>query len=416
MDELTVEQISTSLTSVNKNYYFPLSFTFKEVDLNNLSIAALHRFAIAKEMYIQGIGESLKNSSISRILAILNFDYVAETLIKAVLLDKNVKLEKNSGDFKSFYNLRNDLHQYYNKVSVISELMALHKLKNDIQHNASIASEQDITRHKLNVRLFFDEICKDIYRNKITFESISLAYLVDSKNEIIILQEMEKALENKNYPDAIKYSKEAIQYHRELIRMNMEAPNMLNSNGYRYILSGVKGASQFGYGLPSLNSQAEQYFSQLNRTIKWLVNRRIFPEHDEEVQQLLDPFEGQLELNPDKEKAESARLMAYNIITGTQWQLKKFKDVKKPLIFAQSIVQVGTDKILLLGIASTSELSEVKLRFSKNRDNEKIIDGDKKIGIQEIHIDADLTKNYNELRISIRNIEQVQEGCFIRLK
>ncbi|MGA9745099.1 MAG: hypothetical protein WBQ16_10830, partial [Nitrososphaeraceae archaeon] len=83
--------------------------------MDNTSSISMHRLAIAKDMYIHGVGESAKPSSISSILAILNFDYTAETLIKAVLLDKNVQLEKNNGDYKTFHTLISELKPFYNK-------------------------------------------------------------------------------------------------------------------------------------------------------------------------------------------------------------------------------------------------------------------------------------------------------------
>lgn len=377
--------------------------------------AALHRFAIAKEMYIHGAEEARKHSSVSRILAVLNFDYVAETLIKAVLLDKNVKLEKNAGDYKTFPNLINDLRMYYNNASVINEIIALHKARNDIQHNASIPSDQDINRHRLNIRLFFDDICKNIYQSKVTFDSISLAYLVDSKNEIIILTEMETALQKENFADSIMYAKESVQYHKRLMNTNLNAPSIWRQHNYRYILSGLGSQSRIGlHSLPSLDSQAEQYFDELNNAIKWLLDRNIFPQHYEEVEQLLTPFGSHL--TPDKENAEQARIIAYNIITGTQWRLKRFKDTKVPVIFDQRIVTRDTKKILLLGIASIYELKEVKLKFSRSNKSEKQSDADAKLGLQEIDIEPDYFRKYNQLRISVVDVKNNHAGAFIAMK
>jgi len=366
-------------------------------------------------MYIHGAEEARKHSSVSRILAVLNFDYVAETLIKAVLLDKNVKLEKNAGDYKTFPNLINDLRMYYNNASVINEIIALHKARNDIQHNASIPSDQDINRHRLNIRLFFDDICKNIYQSKVTFDSISLAYLVDSKNEIIILTEMETALQKENFADSIMYAKESVQYHKRLMNTNLNAPSIWRQHNYRYILSGLGSQSRIGlHSLPSLDSQAEQYFDELNNAIKWLLDRNIFPQHYEEVEQLLTPFGSHL--TPDKENAEQARIIAYNIITGTQWRLKRFKDTKVPVIFDQRIVTRDTKKILLLGIASIYELKEVKLKFSRSNKSEKQSDADAKLGLQEIDIEPDYFRKYNQLRISVVDVKNNHAGAFIAMK
>ena len=233
--------------------------------MDKTSSISMHRLAIAKDMYIHGVGESAKPSSVSSILAVLNFDYTAETLIKAVLLDKNVQLEKNNGDYKTFHTLISELKPFYNKAAILNEITALHKTRNDIQHNAITPSLQDVNRHKLNVRQFFDEICSSVYKNKITFESISLSYLVDSKIERIILDEMETALSKEDYAQCIRYARAAVEYHTRLLKMNIRMPSdtFSNKTDYRYITSGLQHQQQrhsfYGYGVQSLHHQAERY-------------------------------------------------------------------------------------------------------------------------------------------------------------
>jgi hypothetical protein len=58
----------------------------------SISIITLHRFAIAKEMYLQGRMYVNKVSRIHLISAILNYDYAIETIPIAVALDNNVSL------------------------------------------------------------------------------------------------------------------------------------------------------------------------------------------------------------------------------------------------------------------------------------------------------------------------------------
>lgn len=251
----------------------------------------MHRLAIAKDMYIHGTGESTKPSTVSSILAVLNFDYAAETLIKAVLLDKDFHLEKNNGEYKTFHTLINELKTYYNNASVLNEITALHKTRNDIQHNALTPSLQDVTRYKLYLRQFFDEICSNVYKNKITFGSISLSYLVDSQIEKIILDEMETALSKEDYVQSIRYARAALDYHTRLLKINLNMPSATFSNktDYRYIISGLQQQQSrfrpYG-GVQSLPVQAERYFADLNKSVEWVLERMVYPQHYEEVEKL----------------------------------------------------------------------------------------------------------------------------------
>jgi hypothetical protein len=366
----------------------------------------MHRLAIAKDMYIHGVGESAKPSSVSFILAILNFDYAAETLIKAVLLDKNVQLEKNNGDYKTFHTLIIELKPFYNKAAVLNEITALHKTRNDIQHNAITPSLQDVTRHKLNVRQFFDEICTSVYKNKITFESISLTYLVDSKIERIILDEMETSLSKEDYVQCIRYAKAAIEYHTRLLKMNMRMPSAWFSNktDYRYITSGLQQQQRHHFygGVQSLHPQAERYFDALNKSLEWIFDRMVYPQHYVEVEKLAgDPWNYHEIVN--KDKAEESKVLAYNIITQTQWQLKEIHDMERPIIFDDTILNKNEKKILLLGIASSTEIIEAKLQFMHQNQRGKEINIQTKMGINEIPIDPQDCSGYDSVRLQVKN-------------
>jgi hypothetical protein len=60
------------------------------------SALTLHRLAIAKEIYLQGETNANMKSSVNLISAILNFDYAVETALKAVALDKDISLYRES--------------------------------------------------------------------------------------------------------------------------------------------------------------------------------------------------------------------------------------------------------------------------------------------------------------------------------
>jgi len=237
--------------------------------------------------------------------------------------------------------------------------------------------------------------------------------LVDSQNEITILDEMEKAMGDQNYADCILYARKAVQYHTELMRLNTMAPTFYDNLGYRDILAGVQSAPR--YGIRTLDYRAERYFDEVNKAIKYLLDRNLFPDHYDEIEQLLDPW-GLHSKPPDKEQAEQMRIRAYDIITRTQWRLKKLKDRKGPIIFDLRIKTRGDKKVVLIGVASISEISELKLKFSQDRKNEYEINSSPKIGLQEIEIDPKYSVQFNELRITVIDVNNKNDASYLKLK
>jgi hypothetical protein len=112
--------------------------------------------------------------------------------LKGVILQNNIPLDR----FKTFPALVKDILGLKKNVSnaIIEQIKALHDLRNNVQHQAVIPSLDEVIKHRNTVSLFIDDICNTFYNNSITFDSISLNYLVDTQIERIILDEMEKAI------------------------------------------------------------------------------------------------------------------------------------------------------------------------------------------------------------------------------
>ena len=191
----------------------------------SLSVTSGRRFAIAKELYINGVFHSMRKSVSDSILAILNFDFSTETIVKAVLVDCGVGITRKNGSYKFYGELIVDFKNKYPKIKYIDEIESLHKIRNDVQHNTNIPSAQDVSRHKITVKLFFDEICKNVYNNSISYDDISLALFIKSENEKKIIKEMEKAYQKGDFSNCVYYCKQAAMYHVMLLRLNMNVPN-----------------------------------------------------------------------------------------------------------------------------------------------------------------------------------------------
>jgi hypothetical protein len=350
----------------------------------------LHRFAIAKEMYLQGTLYINKESRVGLISAIMNFDYAVETILKAIALDKDISLyHKKSGFFKTFPELAKeiqDLKPYSN--AIVNQINALHKLRNDVQHDAVIPSSAEVNRHQQTTRLFIEDICANFYNNSITFDSISLSYLVESQIEKIILDEMEKAMVQTNYKDAINYARKAVNYHVRLLKRQMELPDILlqDLDNYWEITTAIKDIQRSNRYV-AINP-GDRYFRGVKKTIEWIIDRIVLPEYNVEIKELLGsyssfPFPSEFDI----EKADRARMLAYGIITGSQWQLKKSKDSDLPVIFDCEVINKDGKNLLKLGIACIRDISDVMLTFIYPNKQRKEIHVQGKTGIQHIPID-----------------------------
>ena len=150
-----------------------------------LTIPSGGMLSIAKSCPIRGNFHSTRKAISDSILAILNFDFAGETILKAVLLNSGGSIEKKSGGFKNFAELIQDCKTTEFPNIYTEELNNLHKLRNSVQHHCNIPSNQEVLRHNNTIKLFFnkEEICQKAYKNSVSYESISLALFIESESE-----------------------------------------------------------------------------------------------------------------------------------------------------------------------------------------------------------------------------------------
>lgn len=365
-----------------------------------LSPLSARRLSIAKELYIHGYSHSERSSIADVILSILNFDFAAETVVKAVLVDKGLGIERQKGGFKTYDELIRDLKQVGPNLNYVGEIVALHKLRNDAQHNATIPSEQEVSRHKVSTRLFIDEVCQKVYDNSISYDDISLALFIKSENEKVILQEMEKAFASGKYSDSIYYGKQATIYHVMLLRDSMGAP----SRGYfrnPWTFADIREFRDVG-----------GYLEELNEGQNWIIDRLCLREHYDEINKLLGGnltshlywrrreiergHEGQTE-------AVDVRNLVYEFITSTQ-DLAKEADLKSPFIFDLTLMKTESieNSHIKVGVVSSSPIVRAKVII---RENPSKADIEKGVPRKEESLDAPLV-----LGLSLLPVHGLKKG------
>lgn len=369
-----------------------------------LSEPSGRRLTIAKELYLHGYFHSMRRSVSDLVLSILNFDFCAETIIKAVLVDHGVRIQRQRGNFKTFKELISDLKQSFPNLKYIDEVVSLHKLRNDVQHHSNIPSEQEVSRHKTTIRLFFDEVCQKIYESAISYDDISLALFIESENEKIILGEMEKSYQNGSYGDSIYYGKQAAIYHVMLLRSNMGVP-------YPHSFHDPFTFSRFR-DFRKVGEILEQTVERLN----WIVDRLCLREHYDEINQLLGGHIStrsyfhwhrwniqRVQAFPNE--AEQTRNLVYEFITSTQ-DLIKEQDLKSPFVFDLMVkkAELGRDYVIQVGFVSDSAIESARLTIRKTPSKDEI---EKKIAVKEEILD--IPKDLGLHIVPIQDLEKERQ-------
>jgi len=366
-----------------------------------LSEPSGRRLTIAKELYLHGYFHSMRRSVSDLVLSILNFDFCAETIVKTVLIDYGVRIQRQRGSFKTFKELISDLKHSFPSLKYIDEVASLHKLRNDVQHHSSIPSEQEVSRHKTTIRLFFDEVCQKVYESAISYDDISLALFIKTENEKIILGEMEKSYQNGSYDDSIYYGKQAAIYHVMLLRSNIGVP-------YPHSFSNPFTFSRFG-DLREVGEVLEQTVERLN----WVVDRLCLREHYDEINQLLGGritspyfhwYRGNIQrVQALPNEAEQTRNLLYEFITSTQ-DLIKEQDLKSPFVFDLMVkkAELSEDYVVQVGFVSKSAITSAQLTIRKTPSKDEI---EKKIAVKEQILD--IPKN---LGLHILPIQALESG------
>lgn len=359
-----------------------------------LSPLSARRLSIAKELYIHGYSHSERNSIADVILSILNFDFAAETIVKTVLIDQGLGIERQKGGFKTYDELIRDLKQVCPSLRYVDEIVSLHKLRNDTQHNGIIPSEQEVSRHKLSTRLFIDEVCQNIYDNSISYDDISLALFIKSENERAILQEMEKALAKSKYSDSVYYGKQAAIYHVMLLRANMGVPH----RGYFY--------NPWTFAKISDFRDIGRYLEELNEGQNWIIDKLLLREHYDEINHLLGGAitsylhwrRREIErAQANQSEAEEIRHLVYEFITSTQ-DLIREPDLVSPFIFDLVIekAESSEDYYIQIGVVSASPIVSAKITIRENPSKEDL---EKKLPLKDETLDAPKTTGLSALPI-----------------
>lgn len=308
--------------------------------MSSIQTSTLNKLSLAKEMFTLGHLNGKKNNRVDNMLSILNFDFTVVTLIVASCIDSGENPKQNNGRAKRWNDLLSALQNFYNNQPLISDIDSLHDLRNSIQHGDIIPSGWDITRFEKITKDFFDDILLQVYQNQITFDLVSLAGLLKSPHEKILMECVEQYIDKGNYPLAYQFLLTAAVYHYMLIISNLKLPF---------------GRLNLEHQTVSDSITAEQGVETLSDRLQQAINRLAMGEHYLRLLEILGKSTNPIDLESpyyslSKQEPvqgisytdiQEDKAIFYNIISGTENWITEKLIVDVPIIYGAHISDVG---------------------------------------------------------------------------
>jgi len=332
--------------------------------MSPISNSTISKLALAKEMFILGQVIGKKNTRVDRMLSILNFDFTVVTLIVVSCIDSEKNPKQRNGKAKNWDPLLDELKLFYTNQNLINDIDSLHDLRNSIQHGDVIPSEWDIGRFEKVTHEFFNDICDQVYQNQITLETVSMASMLKSPHEKILMECVEKYIAENNAPLAYQFLISAAVYHYMLIISNLKLPF-----GKLYVQQNT--VTDEGI---TVEEGVDELFDRLQVTI----NRLVMGEHYLRLKEILEKSPIQIDLETAyhslskqepvpgmtiQEIQEDVSIM-YNIITKTEHWITEKIIVDVPIIYGMHVLGITNQSAILnYGIISKLPIKKSELEL-----------------------------------------------------
>lgn len=382
--------------------------------MNQISKLPVDKLALAKEMYILGCYNGSKDTRTNRMLAILNFDFSVVTIIITSCIYKNVEVKSKQGRSKKWDELISGFKTFYNNTPMISDLKSLHEVRNMIQHGGSVPSEFDIKNYQQKIREFFDDVCKSVYEDKLNYDTISIASVLKSDNERLLLQRVERYFENKDYNLALQFIGTVLLYHYLLIQENLGSPFVEHYTGF---------------GGLSLDGSMQD--TETPRRIAMVINRLAMGEYYIRLKEILSSLGIDLEHNSpyfwigseispkiiDINTVKGFLETTYNIILGTEHNITEKYDLEKPLICGLHILKITTHSCTIsYFLFSKYNIQDITISFPKTSDDNRTMpeagELSKNTGYNEYTIEGLQPDNKYVCVVSVKQKSKPNEWTF----
>jgi hypothetical protein len=193
--------------------------------MNPLANAVLlRRLFIVKQLFLHAFGHSRGNSAIDKMIAVHNFHNAIEMTLRAVLLEYEIRLEKELNlDFEGLMNAIDQFEDFKKKPLKLpyrSELRKLNTTRNLVQHHAHEPEESSMDEWRVFTHRFLTHAYKEYFSQD--FESMSLLDFVNDSRLRKVLAISKQHLSDESWENSLRASK--LAFHCSSMSLNTHIP------------------------------------------------------------------------------------------------------------------------------------------------------------------------------------------------
>lgn len=176
----------------------------------------LKKITLVKQIYYRGIRYSKSSNPADRIISVILYDLSNETMLNTII--SSIDTTKTPADnFPPLLNQVESLLSIKN-LGVIadrSNILRLHNIRNDAQHDARVPSENDQSDCVTHCRDFLRNITKQVW--DLDFDKISLADLVNNVEIKQYLIDAENSMKISDYKKSVEKSAIALEQSLNMV-------------------------------------------------------------------------------------------------------------------------------------------------------------------------------------------------------
>jgi hypothetical protein len=147
--------------------------------LISLDVITRKKLILVKQIYQRALIQSqFTHRAVDRMLAVVGFDLANETVLKTIAVTLNPTIKLKHPFPEVIKQVDDELAAQGKKLTDVTHIQYIHKIRNDAQHYAKYPSEIEVSDSRTYTRDFLMQTFSDVWGE--SFESISLADVIEN--------------------------------------------------------------------------------------------------------------------------------------------------------------------------------------------------------------------------------------------
>lgn len=171
------------------------------------------RLILAKELFLHGIEHSNNTGALNKIIAIHNFHNSIEIILRAIILDYEIRPEKQLNiDFETMLNQIDNFDEFKTsgkRLPYRQEMRNLNQLRNMVQHHAVEPETSTVEDWRVFSKRFIERTLGEYFNTN--FEELSSIIFISDDRLRSILKDSEGRIKKNDYKNSIILTKAAFQ-------------------------------------------------------------------------------------------------------------------------------------------------------------------------------------------------------------